>query len=130
MKYLRSIIILAVLAVFSQNISAQTNEVTISKNVKPFRLGVKIGVPTIATINAEYLTPLLDDRVAISVDYMSLSPTIEEIEISYNNFEIGANIYLNNRGSMPVFLTLVLVEKALFLIQILMMELLVMVLVI
>ncbi|MDP5081401.1 MAG: hypothetical protein NWP87_02005 [Winogradskyella sp.] len=99
MKYLRSIIILAVLAVFSQNISAQTNEVTISKNVKPFRLGVKIGVPTIATINAEYLTPLLDDRVAISVDYMSLSPTIEDIEISYNNFEIGANIYLNNKGS-------------------------------
>jgi hypothetical protein len=98
MEYLRSFIILALLYAFSLNIYAQTNENTSSKNIKPFRIGIKIGVPTIATINAEYVTPLLDDRVSFTVDYMSLSPTIEEVEIGYNNFEIGSNIYINNTG--------------------------------
>jgi hypothetical protein len=100
MKYFRYFFILALLCAFSLNINAQTNEDTSSeKSIKPFRIGVKIGLPTIATINAEYVTPLLDDRVAFTVDYMSLSPTIEDVKISYNNFEIGTNIYLNNKGS-------------------------------
>ncbi len=100
MKYSRPYIILSLLYAFSLNIYAQTNEDTSSKrSIKPFRIGVKVGLPTIATINAEYVTPLLDDRVAISVDYMSLSPTVEDVKISYNNFEIGTNIYLSNKGS-------------------------------
>jgi hypothetical protein len=99
MKYLKPSIGFLLLFFLSFNINAQVNEVKSSKNIKPFRLGVKIGVPNLATINAEYVTPLLDDRVAITVDYMSLSPTVEDVEISYNNFEIGTNIYLNNKGS-------------------------------
>ena len=98
-KYLKTSIIIAMLCVFIPKAYAQTNQSKTSKSVKPFRIGVKVGVPNIATINAEYVTPLLDDRVAISVDYMSLSPTIDDTEISYNNFEIGTNIYLNNKGS-------------------------------
>lgn len=65
---------------------------------KPLRLGVKIGAPNIITANAEYVTPLLDNRVALSLDYMSLNKTIDETNINYNNFEIGTNIYFNNEG--------------------------------
>lgn len=98
MKYLKPYLILALIFVFNFNNYAQTDGNISKKNIKPFRLGIKIGLPTIATVNAEYVTPLLNDRVALSLDYMSLSPSIDEIEVKYNNFEIGANIYVNSTG--------------------------------
>ena len=65
---------------------------------KPLRIGVKAGVPNIITANAEYVTPLLNNRIAIAIDYMSLSKTIDDTNINYNNFEIGTNIYFNDKG--------------------------------
>lgn len=76
---------------FAQNDSA-------TKSIKPLRLGVKIGIPNILTANAEYVTPLLNNRVAITADYMSLTKTIDETEVNYSNFEIGSNIYFNRKG--------------------------------
>lgn len=70
----------------------------LSDDLNPLRIGFKLGVPNIATINVEYLTPLWDDRVALSVDYFSLSPNIGDDEVSYSNFELGTNIYFNNTG--------------------------------
>ena len=69
-----------------------------TKSIKPLRIGVKIGVPNILTATAEYVTPLLNNRVALAVDYMSLSKTIDETEINYNNFEIGTNVFINSEG--------------------------------
>jgi len=66
---------------------------------KPLRIGAKLGVPNIITANAEYVTPLLNNRVALALDYMSLSKTIDDTNINYDNFEIGTNIYLNNKGT-------------------------------
>lgn len=71
---------------------------TLAKSIKPLRFGVKIGVPHLFTANAEYVTPLLGNRVAVAVDYMSLSKTVDATQIKYNNFEIGTNIYLNKKG--------------------------------
>ena len=65
---------------------------------KPLRIGVKVGVPNILTANIEYVTPLLNGRVALSVDYMSLSKTIDDVSINYDNFEIGSNIYIKETG--------------------------------
>ncbi|WP_040282434.1 hypothetical protein [Psychroserpens damuponensis] len=76
---------------------AQDDEAS-TKSIKPLRLGVKVGIPNIITANAEYVTPLLNDRVALAVDWMSLSKTIDDTSINYNNFEIGTNIYFNNKG--------------------------------
>lgn len=70
-----------------------------TKSIKPFRLGAKIGIPNIITANAEYVTPLLGNRIAFAIDYMSMSKTVDETEINYNNFEIGSNIYLNKKGN-------------------------------
>lgn len=69
-----------------------------TKSIKPLRLGVKIGVPNIITANAEYVTPLLGNRIALAIDYMSLSHTVDATNINYSNFEIGPNIYLNKKG--------------------------------
>lgn len=84
-------ILIGISMTFAQNDS-------ITKSIKPFRLGVKIGVPNIATANAEYVTPLLNNRVAITADYMSLTKTINDTEVKYSNFEIGSNIYFKKNG--------------------------------
>jgi hypothetical protein len=69
-----------------------------TKSIKPLRIGVKVGIPSILIANVEYVTPLLNNRIAIAVDYMSLSKTIDDTSINYDNFEIGSNIYLNKKG--------------------------------
>jgi hypothetical protein len=72
--------------------------VSFGQDVKPLRLGVRLGAPSLFTANVEYVTPLLDNRVSVIVDYMSLNPTVDEVSLDYSNFEIGSNIYLNNTG--------------------------------
>ncbi|AUC82200.1 hypothetical protein [Lacinutrix sp. Bg11-31] len=83
--------ITAILILCSTQIDAQ-------ESIKPLRIGAKIGVPNIISANLEYVTPLLDNRVSIMLDYMSLSKTVDDVNVNYNNFEIGSNIYINNTG--------------------------------
>lgn len=97
MKNLKNICLIGLLLTFSMHTYAQDDK-TITKSIKPLRLGVKVGVPNIITANAEYVTPLLGNRIALAVDYMSLSKTVDDTEINYNNFEIGTNIYFNKQG--------------------------------
>lgn len=90
---LKSIIILLFFCATLTQAQQQTQE-----SIKPLRLGVKLGVPNILSANLEYVTPLLNNRVALMLDYMSLSKTIDDVNVNYNNFEIGTNIYINNTG--------------------------------
>lgn len=90
--------IVAIIVLFNVlNGMAQKDSIEV-KSIKPLRIGVKVGVPSILTVNAEYVTPLLGNRVAIFGDYMALSRTIDEEEVDYTNYEVGANIYLNSKG--------------------------------
>lgn len=88
----KQILLLIIISISSINLNAQ------NEDLKPLRIGAKIGVPNLLTINAEYLTPLLDNRVAITTDYMALTKTIDDVSLKYKNFEIGTNIYFNNKG--------------------------------
>ncbi len=87
--------------VFAQEqdgIPAVSGNVETGESVKPLRIGFKIGAPSVFTLNAEYLTPLLDNRVSVALDYFPLSANIDDIELKLNNFEFGSNVYLNNTG--------------------------------
>jgi hypothetical protein len=97
LKHIIKLYIIGLLCVFSSNIFAQEDSTNV-KSIKPLRLGIKVGVPNIITANAEYVSPLLNNRVALAIDYMSLSKTIDDTEISYTNFEFGTNIYFNKKG--------------------------------
>ena len=97
MKHFKTFFLFTLLLIYSINLLAQEDNTTI-KSIKPLRLGVKIGIPNIITANVEYVTPLLNNRIAITADYMSLSKTIDETNINYDNFEIGTNIYFNKKG--------------------------------
>lgn len=101
-KTIQSFFFIVLILAISIKVSAQevqNGNLSQSKSIKPLRLGVKVGIPNIITANAEYVTPLLGNRVALAIDYMSMSKTVDETEINYNNFEIGSNIYLNKKGS-------------------------------
>ena len=52
----------------------------------------------ILNLNLEYVTPLLDNRIGLYLDYLPFKFGIDDVQIKMNNFEIGSNIYLGNKG--------------------------------
>ena len=68
------------------------------EDINPLRIGVKAGIPSIFNINIEYVTPLLDNRVAFAIDYFPLKINVSDTEAKFKNFEIGSNIYIKNTG--------------------------------
>ncbi|HZW77938.1 MAG TPA: hypothetical protein VFF21_06500 [Flavobacteriaceae bacterium] len=69
------------------------------KSIRPLRVGLKLGVPSFGTFNAEYVTPLLEDRVAASIDYMPLNITFGDQKLNISAVEFGSNIYFSaNKG--------------------------------
>ncbi|MCG2420018.1 hypothetical protein K8089_13395 [Aequorivita sp. F47161] len=98
MKSLLSItLLLFCITGFAQEVTVtQTTER--SESIKPLRIGTKLGIPSLITLNAEYVTPLLDERVAATLDFISLSKTVDDVSVKYNNFEFGANVYLKETG--------------------------------
>lgn len=80
---------------------AQNDDDTITSNdVRPYRIGLKIGVPNVASLEFEYLTPLLNNRVAPFANYIGSRRNFDEIKARLNIFELGSNIYIskNNEG--------------------------------
>ncbi len=103
-KYL---FLLLFLPFYTINLNAQDKDTSLDvkngnqvskKDINPLRIGGKVGVPSFFTISAEYVTPLLDNRVAFAIDYFPLRINLLGIESKFKNFEIGSNIYLNNKG--------------------------------
>src|SRR5690554_8081329 len=74
------------------------NETEQHTSIKPLRVGLRIGVPNLITGNIEYVTPLFDNRVALTVDYMGITRSFTEGIFRFDNFEAGANVYFNNKG--------------------------------
>jgi len=64
----------------------------------PFRIGVKIGFPQVAGLNLEYVTPLMNKRLAADVDfsYIPLSPN--QATIKYTNYAFYLNYYFSHEG--------------------------------
>lgn len=71
---------------------------TKSLRIKPLRIGLRIGVPHLVTANMEYVTPLFDNRIAITMDYLGLSKKFTDGIFRFDNFEAGTNIYFKNTG--------------------------------
>lgn len=75
--------------------------------LRPFRIGAKLGFPNLVGGNIEYVTPLLNKRLAVSVDYSNLKSdwflTIEsdsdmDVTASTSFIEGGLNYYLFKPG--------------------------------
>ena len=59
-------------------------QLSVSAQENPFRIGIKFGTPNIASLNLEYVTPLLNNSLATTLDFSSISIKIEENEISFS----------------------------------------------
>lgn len=93
-------ILILSISTYSQEIKPeiQNNKQDVKESIKPLRIGFKIGIPSLVNLNAEYVTPLLNNRVAIALDYFPLSINLSDINLKLNNFEIGTNVYIKNTG--------------------------------
>jgi len=67
---------------------------------KPFRIGLKIGFPNVVGGNIEYVTPLLGNKLAVSIDYSSINVDniLDPDEGEFSYFQAGLNYYFFKEG--------------------------------
>lgn len=99
-KLLLSIFIALATIGYAQEVEQLQEETidSLAPSVKRFSVGLKIGVPNIAGLSLEGVTPLLDNRVAPFVDFSSFDVKDAETEIGLSYSEFGANVYFGNKG--------------------------------
>jgi len=64
------------------------------RKVLPVRVGVKAGLPNGVGGNVEFVTPLLNHRIAVFGDFSKFSATIDDVDSKLQYYEFGTNIYL------------------------------------
>ena len=97
-----SFVMLLSFGLYAQDMEAEQNQETIDSlapKVKRLSVGVKIGVPNIAGLSVEAVTPLLDNRIAAFADFSGFNVSDQETEIGLNYSEFGLNVYLGKKGS-------------------------------
>ncbi len=84
---------------FAQEVDQQDETIdSLAPSIKRFSVGLKIGVPNIAGLSLEGVTPLLDNRVAPFIDFSSFDVKDAETEIGLSYTEFGTNVYFGNKG--------------------------------
>ena len=64
------------------------------KEINRARIGLKFGLPNVAGLGIEYVTPLLKNRIAPYADFSYIP--IADVKGTF--FEIGSNIYFSSKG--------------------------------
>ncbi len=89
MRFTRSLLLVVAFVVTGYVAQAQS---------KPIRIGVKAGLSNLASINAEYVTPLANEKIAFSGDFSTFDLTIDDVDTDFTYWEIGAHYYLLRKG--------------------------------
>ena len=100
-KIFTLIIVFFCLQLTAQDEENNTNEIEFSEeeqSVKRMSLGLKLGVPNMASGIFEYVLPVLNNRIAPYINYgaYDLKVDMTEIDLSYSEF--GAKYYFNEKG--------------------------------
>jgi hypothetical protein len=64
----------------------------------PFRIGIKIGFPQVAGLNLEYVTPLLNKRLAADVDFSYIPLNLNGGTVTYTDYALFADYYFSHEG--------------------------------
>jgi len=83
---------------FGLNFSFAQGGGMIEEELKPYRIGLKIGTPIVIGLDLEYVTPLFNNRVAPFIDFSTLRYKDQEDTYRSNVFEAGANVYFSDKG--------------------------------
>ena len=100
-KVLFAFIFISSLGLYAQDIEENQGVEsidTLAPKVKRLSVGLKIGVPNIAGLSVEGVTPLLDNRVAAFADFSGFNVADGDTEIGLNYSEFGVNVYFGNKG--------------------------------
>ena len=93
-----------IVLLFCFQIKAQennSNEIENSEEkipIKSISIGLKIGVPNMASGTFEYVLPVMDNHIAPYVNYGAYDIQIDQTLIDLSYSEFGAKYYFNNQG--------------------------------
>ena len=85
-------------SVISYSQSEEIDSLKTEDNTKFISLGVKIGIPNLASLNGEIILPILDNHFAPYIDYGAFNLDIDDTESDLNYTEYGINFYFSNKG--------------------------------
>ena len=77
----------------------ETDSIEIYK-VKRLSFGIKLGIPNVAGLSLEGITPLLGNRIAPFVDFSSFPVNTVETNIDLKYSEFGSNFYFGKEGKV------------------------------
>ncbi|MBT8385062.1 MAG: hypothetical protein KJO83_05045 [Bacteroidia bacterium] len=86
------------LLLIGSNVAFAQDNVPVLEELNPYRVGLKIGAPIVIGIDLEYVTPLFENRVAPFIDFTSLKYNDDGDIYRSNVFEVGTNVYFDNKG--------------------------------
>ncbi len=94
---------------YAQEFSGKSNVSNEDSNVKPIRIGAKLGFPNLISLNLEYVLPILDNKLAVSADISKINSSSvadimgfeddSELDMKFGYFEGGLNYYFFKPGS-------------------------------
>lgn len=92
----------------AQETMTKDENVPREKKLRPFRIGAKVGFPNLIGGNLEYVTPLLNNKLAVNLDYSAIKSdwliegegdaSEEKDELNYTYIEGGLNYYFFKPG--------------------------------
>lgn len=113
-NFIAAAIVIALISIpvtgYSQAGEMPANQDSKPYKLRPFRIGAKIGFPNLVGGNLEYVTPLLNNRLAVNLDYSMiksswLEPSNEENynvdnsdQLKLRYIETGINYYFFKPG--------------------------------
>src|SRR6056297_2242171 len=98
-----------VLLISSASFAQQTQVENEFEDVRPFRIGAKLGIPNLLSANVEYVLPLLNRKFSISADFSKINTDSDDfgfdteegteiMEQQFDYFEAGINYYFFKPG--------------------------------
>ena len=90
--------LLTIFTSFAQTESSK-EEKKDSLKVKHFSIGLKLGIPNLASGSAELTLPILNNHFALYVDYSKFPLNFESVETTIAYTEFGINYYFNKKAN-------------------------------
>jgi len=90
--------LLTIFTSFAQTKSSK-EENSDSLKVKHFSIGLKLGIPNLASGSAELILPILNNHFAPYVDYSKFPLNFESVETTIAYTEFGINYYFNKKAN-------------------------------
>ena len=90
--------LLTIFTSFAQTKSSK-EENSDSLKVKHFSIGLKLGIPNLASGSAELTLPILNNHFAPYIDYSKFPLNFESVETTIAYTEFGINYYFNKKAN-------------------------------